>query len=172
MKTNRGTIPAFAVSAFLISLLAFTPSAAAEVVYSPVNVTISGNGSIKLDVNHDGTTDFVLHSASQGTVCGNIGSALQGFTKITPTTGDGVVVSQLNFAAVLASGIPVGASSLFYNAQAVVTQFRLCYGRSAHVAGYLGLEFQINGQTHYGWAQVDIYAYYNWRGRGMRTTLI
>jgi hypothetical protein len=34
--------------------------------------------------------------------------------------------------------------------------------------GYLGLEFQINGRTHYGWAQVIINAGY----RGFALTLI
>src|SRR5450759_2417280 len=52
MKTNRGTIAAFAVGALLISLVTFVPTAAAEVVYTPVNVTISGNGYIKIDLNH------------------------------------------------------------------------------------------------------------------------
>jgi probable HAF family extracellular repeat protein len=173
MKANRGTIAAFAVGALLMSLLAFTPTATAEVVYTPVNVTISGNGYIKIDLNHDGVKDFVLHSASFTTVCGILGGpALTGSTKINPTTGDGVRVSHLDFAAVLASGISIDASETFYKAQTIVTQYLICWGSSRHVAGYLGLEFQINGQTHYGWAQVDIYAYDNsWR-RGMRTTLI
>jgi hypothetical protein len=95
MKTNRGTTAAIVVGALLLmSLLALAPTAAAEVVYTPVNVTISGNGSIKIDLNHDGITDFVLRSVSQVTVCGNRGGLI-GSTKITPTIGDGVVVSAL-----------------------------------------------------------------------------
>ena len=171
MKTDRGTIAAIAVGALLMSLLAFAPHAAAEVVYTSVNATISGNGSIKIDLNHDGITDFVLRSFSRFTVCGNRGGLI-GSTKITPTTGDGVVVSHLDFAAVLASGISIDASSLFYNAQTVVTQFFVCSSGSQHVAGYLGLEFQINGQTHYGWAQVIIYARYPYLQNWMRTTLV
>lgn len=168
----KKTIPLFAAAASLICLFAFAGSAGATVVYTPANVTLSGNGNINLDLNHDGITDFVIRSVSQGTVCGMLGSALTGSTKITPTTGDGVVVSELDFATVLASGVPVSGSSLFYNARAVVTQFFFCRGHSEHIAGYLGLEFLINGKTHYGWAQVSIDAYYNWRGYGMHTTLI
>jgi len=150
------------------------PTAGAEVVYTQVNVTISGSGSIKINMNHDGTRDFVLQSASWPTTCGILGrGALMGSTKITPTTGNGIVVSQLGFAAVLASGISIDSSSTFYNAQSVIMQFFICSGgASKHLAGYLGLEFQINGQTHYGWAQVSIDAHDNYRGSGMSTTLV
>jgi hypothetical protein len=165
------TTVAIAVGALLMSPLAFVPTAAAEVVYTRVNVTLSGTGSIKLDLNHDGITDFVLHSASQLTTCGDRGGLI-GSTIITPTTDDGVVVSHLDFAAVLGSGIPIGASATFYKARTVVTQFFICSSGSQHVAGYLGLEFQINGQTHYGWAQVSIDAHYQFQGTGMRTTLV
>lgn len=154
-----------------VGLIVSAWPAEAKVVYTPVNVTISGNGSIKLDLNHDGITDFVLRSVSQVTVCGNRGGLI-GSTKITPTIGNGVVVSHLNFAALLGSGIPIDASATFYDARTVVTQFLICSSGSQHVAGYLGLEFQINGQTHYGWAQVDVYASYNFRGHVMRTTLV
>lgn len=171
MKTNQRIFAAVALSTFLMSLLFSAPTARAEVVYTPVNVTISGNGSIKLDLNHDGIKDFVLRSVSQVTVCGNRGGFL-GSTKITPTKGDGVVVSHLNFAAVLGSGISIDSTQTFYNAQTVVTQFFICSSGTQHITGYLGLEFQINGQIHYGWAQVDIYAHYNYRSFGMSTTLI
>ncbi len=160
------------ILAVLLAFASGLPKAAAAVVHTPVNVTLSGNGNINLDLNHDGITDFVLHSFSQTQTCGMLGSALRGSTKITPTTGDGVVVSHSDFAAVLASGTPVSGSSLFYNARAVVTQFFFCRGHSYHVAGYLGLEFQINGHTHYGWAQLSIDAPYNWQNAKMSTTLI
>jgi hypothetical protein len=160
MKTNHGTTVAMAVGALLMSLLAFVPTATAEVVYTPVNVTISGNGSIKIDLNHDGISDFVIRSVSQLTVCGDRGGLI-GSTKITPTTGNGIVVSYLNFAELLGSGIPIGAGADFYKAQTVVTQFFICSSGTHTAGGYLGLEFQINGQTHYGWAQVNIYAYYS-----------
>ena len=170
-KTNPRTRAAVALGALLVSLLSFAPIAMAEVVYTPVNVTISGNGSIKIDLNHDGTRDFLLRSVSQVTVCGNRGGFL-GSTKITPTKGDGVVVSHLDFVAVLESGVSIDSAQTFYNAKSVVTQFHICSSGTQHIGGYLGLEFQVNGQTHYGWVQVDISAYYNYRSSGMSTTLI
>jgi hypothetical protein len=171
MKTSRAAIAAIAVGALQTSLLAFAPHAAAEVIYTPVNVTISGKGSIKINLNHDGITEFVIRSASLATVCGNRGGLI-GSTKITPSTGDGVVVSHLDFAAVLGSGVPIDARATFYNARTVVTQFFICSFGNQHIAGYLGLEFQIKGQTHYGWAQVGIDAHYDFRRNSMHTRLI
>jgi hypothetical protein len=49
-------IAAIAVGALQTSLLAFASHAAAEVIYTPVNVTISGKGSIKINLNHDEDT--------------------------------------------------------------------------------------------------------------------
>jgi hypothetical protein len=65
----------------------------------------------------------------------------------------------LRFAALLPSGSVINSSRSFYKDQSVITQF-FCLEGSRHVAGYLGLEFQINCQTHYGWAQVSIDALY------------
>jgi hypothetical protein len=145
--------------------------AEAKIVYTHVNITITGNGSIRFDLNHDGITDFVIHSVSGVTSCGDR-DGLIGSTKITPATGNGVVVSHLYFAELLASGTPIGAGADFYKGQAVVTQFFICSEGTHTASGYLGLEFQINGQTHYGWAGVNIYAYYSLFRHGMRTTLI
>lgn len=160
----------FTILVFELSALA--GPAHAEVVYTPVGVTINGNGSFKIDLNHDGVTDFVLRSVSQLTICGNRGGLI-GSTTIKPAiTGNGVVVSHLDFAAVLPSGVPIDNTDTFYMSKAVVTQFFLCEFQQTQVAGYLGLEFQINGKTHYGWAQIQIYAQFGIQTGSMRTTLV
>jgi hypothetical protein len=53
----------------------------------------------------------------------------------------------------------------------VIGQFFLCPMGSYQVSGYLGLEFQIKGQTHYGWALVSIAAVFNGRTGSMETKL-
>jgi len=172
-ESARQPLNRFAMAAFVaaVGLLALAWPAEAKVVYTPVNATISGNGSIRIDLNHDTITDFVILSASQVAACGDR-EGLIGSTKITPKTGNGVLVSHLNFAELLASGISIGSGADFYKAQAVVTQFFICSSGTHTAKGYLGLEFQINGQTHYGWAQVNIYASYSYLRHVMRTTLI
>jgi hypothetical protein len=171
MKTNNGITVAILIGLLLMSLLAFTSTAAAEVVYTPANVTLVGNGSIKIDLNHDAVTDFVLQSAFKTAYCGTVGGGYTGTTQISPMTGDGIVVSHLNFAALLASGVSVDASSIFYNARSRVAQLKACGSTTKFAAGYLGLEFQINGQIHFGWAQVAISVHSGFRAQ-MRTTLV
>ena len=171
MKMNRRVTLASGIGPLLISLVAFASTAVADVVYTPANVTLSGNGSIKIDLNHDAITDFVLRSALTAAYCGTVGGGYTGTTKIVPAMGDGVVVSHLNFAALLASGISVDASSTFYNAGTIVARLTACNSSSKSASGYLGLEFLISGQIHYGWAQVAISVHSGFRP-GMRTTLI
>ena len=157
---------------FLILIPTFSALARpahAEVVYTPVGVTKTGNAAFKFDLNQDGVRDFVLSSAAKFVDCGNRG-CFTGSTKIKPlSTGNGVVVSHLNYAAVLGSGVPIDGSDTFYVSKvAVVTRFFLSGGEHTLVAGYLGLEFQINGETHYGWAQIQVDAGFGY----MDTTLV
>jgi hypothetical protein len=51
---------ALAAGAAGVSLLALAQPADAEVVYTPANVTVSRNGSYKLDLNNDGIVDFFI----------------------------------------------------------------------------------------------------------------
>jgi len=167
------SIQAITIGAVPMIFLAFlTTSASAEVVYTPANVTLSGNGSIRIDMNHDGIKDFVLRSSSQVAACGNRGSLLRSTKMIPKTVGGGVVVSHLNFAAVLVSGISIDSTATFHNASSTVTQFFLCNLGNQHVAGYLGLELPINGQIHFGWAQIIIDAHYDHLNSWMHTTLV
>jgi hypothetical protein len=164
MKTNQCIT---AVMLAIAGVLTLQSTAAASVVHTGVNATVSGTGYIKIDLNHDGITDFVLHSSSVTTLCGNRGGQLDK-TNIKPTLGDGVVVSHSNQAALLARGIPINANSTFYQLAAVVAYFAC---ESRYIAGYLGLEFQINGHTHYGWAHIIVNAP-EIHGSGLTTTLV
>ena len=169
----RQPLNRFAMTAFVaaVGLLTLSWPAEARVVYTPVNATISGNGSIRIDLNHDTIIDFVILSTSELAVCGNRGG-VRGSTKFTPKTGNGVVVSHLTSRAeLLARFVPIGSGNYFYNAETIITDFLICYGGFHNTKGYLGLEFQINGQTHYGWAQVNISASYYSTPR-MTTTLV
>jgi hypothetical protein len=166
MKTNRRTLAAAVLGAFLMSLLFSAPTARAEVVYTPVNVTISGNGSIKLDLNHDRTKDFVLQSVSQGVYCNFDRQGYAGSTTIKPHAGGGVV------APVMGTGISIDSQQTFSKAKTEIMRFHLCSPDLRRAFGYLGLAFQIDGQTHYGWAQVDILVYYNGHTFATNTTLI
>jgi len=99
---------------------------------------------------------------------------------LAPAQGNGVVFSATygpNWAAALNRGLTIGPNQSFYPASgmaAVVKGYPLwggCHyfqwlaGDWANVSNrYLGLEFQINGRTHYGWARLSVqvgYVYVN-----------
>lgn len=150
-------------------LTIFAKPAGAKIVYTPVNTTLTGGGHVKIDLNHDAVKDFDIQGAVSALVCG-LGHGVHGVVTITPRTGDGVLASGSN-AAALASGIQVGPTGTFSNYQSLMTNFffsRGCgssyrYGNWCHGslyscsgAGYLGLEVLVNGQKHYGWAYVTV----------------
>jgi hypothetical protein len=47
-------------SAAGVALLAATPPAAAEIVYTPVRARLTGQSTYQIDLNHDGVNDFGL----------------------------------------------------------------------------------------------------------------
>ena len=151
---------------FVIALLALARKVEASVVYTPVNVTISGNGYLLLDLNHDHKTDFTILVLGKRILC-TTGPGSFGEVVVTPTQGNGVVSAWPGgtWAAALASGIEIDSRPSFYRAQALMTQYSTClyppqtnYGAWLEATNrYLGLQFQIKGQRHYGWARLTIY---------------
>ena len=55
---------ALAASAAGVSVLASAQSVEAEIVYTPTHINIPLNHTIPLDLNHDGTKDFILTTFS------------------------------------------------------------------------------------------------------------
>src|SRR5205823_13692186 len=100
---------------FAITVLMISSRSEAKVIYSAVDVTVN-NGHIKIDLNHDGTRDFDIQAAASGVYCGTGSGGVHAVVTVTPNTGDGVVASGGN-AAALASGIRVGPGVAFYKSR-------------------------------------------------------
>ena len=64
-------MPVLAASAAGVGLLALAGPAQAEVVYTPVNQVIGYNGVYGLDLNHDGTVDFLIQQWNYGNWASN-----------------------------------------------------------------------------------------------------
>ena len=175
MIWNKRSVNTAVAACVLAALLGAGQRASAKVIYTPF--AVSGNGSIPIDLNHDGTTDFIVHESLKDFSCG-----LRGGLAMTVTIGSNdVVVSSSSRAAVLTSGILINSSSTFRKLTAVITASN-CPSGSRQVAGYLGLRFPINGQPHYGWALLEVnisqyaintkllgFAYETIAGQGIRT---
>jgi hypothetical protein len=166
-----------------VSMLAMTKSAEARIVYTPAdtNIPVNNRESVLLDLNHDGIADFSFWNASfrtDGLASSlDIGCALVPFhTNRTcryqenEIWGKGVVSGR--FASALRAGFVVGANKSYFQQSrfgrgaglAAMARFWASYYRGSGTGGqwmytkdrYLGLQFVIGGQVHYGWARVAV----------------
>ena len=142
--------------------LLLTSSAEAQIVFTPVNRTFD-RGTLRLDLNQDGVTDFAAMNHEFYYYAFNtatIGITAHG----TPSAG---VVGKSHAASVLSSGATVGPSAQFipvsHKPSAVLLAVN-CFYTSCRVRGlwkdqakkFVGLRLNINGETHYGWARFTV----------------
>ncbi|MFZ0772959.1 MAG: hypothetical protein WCA49_23255 [Candidatus Sulfotelmatobacter sp.] len=144
-----------------VSLLALVQPAEAEIVYTPTNQNIGVNTPFNLDLNHDGITDFQLWNKYSFRV------ALEAKLGIKPMLADNRIAGNSEYAAALPGGVSIGGDARFpikgdgimvwwfYSFSSTVC----CgsYGPWRNVKNrYLGLKFLVNGETHYGWARLNV----------------
>jgi hypothetical protein len=161
---QRVNLYCLAAGAAGVGALALAQPCEAEIVFTPANQMIVNGQTYGLDLNHDGIVDFELivsgDHANTSTLFDDMlvnpaaGNAVQG----------GIIYGQLFAGALLAGNkIPGGA---FYkgNGLFMASVFEDPGGSSGRghwinvTNHYLGLKFQINGQTHYGWARLSVKA--------------
>jgi hypothetical protein len=172
-QQHLSTYAPAAVVAVLI-LLALTEPSEARIVYTPTNVQV--DNPYNLDLNHDGITDFTLQQnhTQRGGFCGE---SLWDSLVETPAQGNSVAVAS-GFPAALRQGVEIGPGRTFGSNPDMETVERIyflfyhhclkgerMFGPWLNVSNrYLGLEFQIKGKTHYGWARLSVqvgYVYIN-----------
>ena len=156
-----------AASAAGVALIALAQPSRAEVVYSPTYRTISQGGSVALDLNHDGKTDFTIHS-SFGT-CSSVDFHCwiqqlevipSGQNRVFATYGD---LGGIPFARALSSGAKIGWAAAFSSGRlgyaamdhckATLTSYYLVGAWPKQKNRYVGLEFTI---VHFGWARLSL----------------
>jgi hypothetical protein len=170
MKTSSGPASArqhlnsLAIATILaVGLLAVAWPAEAKIVYTPTNITIGRNSSYNLDVNNDGISDFTFTLDAVPFICdppGFCGWFI--FTLVeTPASGNGAEGSP---PARLTFGDQIGPSQTFYEGTGTMASL---WGQDNwgggegnrglnRKRGYLGLSFQIDGETYYGWAKISV----------------
>jgi hypothetical protein len=162
---------ALAAGAAGVSVLALAQPADAEVVYTEVHQIINHSQSYAIDLNHDGVTDFTIHNISVR--CTRTFSYCPVFQlNVTPATPmNGVQKGfRTSYAAALLPGAEVGPSKPIKHGPAIMAdQFRThgsfyYFGSWQNVTNqYLGLEFKIDGQMHYGWARLSVQSNHKFR---------
>jgi len=152
---------ALAASAAGVSVLALTPPAQAKVVYTPTHQVVGRNGVYNLDLNGDGTVDFLIQQWNYGNWASN------NQLLADPAVGNHVQGTGFR-AAALSAGASIGPSQTFIgggsNGEVMLSVTHFTTGGTSYVHGfwvnvknrYLGLQFKIAGQTHYGWARLTV----------------
>jgi hypothetical protein len=142
-----------------VSLLALAPPAEAEIVYTKANQQVGANGTYSLDLDHDGVVDFLIQQWP-GALASSGFAALYAKAAL----GNGVQGA----GAALSAGQEIGPGQVFTSrglygeAMAFVERtstFSKIYSGGAWLNvrnRYLGLKFQVNGKTHYGWARLSV----------------
>lgn len=142
-------------SAAGFGVLAASPNAQAEVVYTPTNVTI-GLVAVPVDLNNDGTADFqiLIRECGSRSLCLDIDAL---------ATGNGIRGARSTVAAEF-FGARIGPGEQFLTGSGNPSYGNLMANYNSGSAGpwahtsnrYLGLRFVINGETHYGWARMSV----------------
>ncbi|MGD0986963.1 MAG: hypothetical protein ABR874_04075 [Candidatus Sulfotelmatobacter sp.] len=157
---NNVNAYALAAGAAGVSLLALAQPAAAEVVFTPAHGNIPIDKYISVDLNHDGTPDFrfFLYTFAYHSFRGSVN--VRG--------GGGVIAAAGGYAAPLPAGASIGPDQQFFKGTLRMAQshgkdiYSSIYSRTekgpwANVQNrYLGVTFQMDGATHYGWIRLTV----------------
>jgi hypothetical protein len=158
---ERLNMYALAASAAGVGMLALVQPAEAKIVYTPAHVTIALHHSYKLDLNHDGIADFTILNTSYHNT-----STWYYRLSEKAAQGNAVVASsrgQQELAEALNHGARIPAGHAFYHKPALLAS--AVYNPGGTFSGgnwvnvrdrYLGLKFQIKGNTHFGWARLNV----------------
>jgi hypothetical protein len=117
---------------------------------------------LNLDINNDGTNDFVFVNY-RGTR-----APIFYFLYASGLHAGNNILATGSQAAALPSGAKIGSSRSFAGkASMAFGEFGSYFGNWANTENrYLGLEFSLNGQEHFGWAEFSVLA-----GPGITGTL-
>jgi hypothetical protein len=154
---------ALAASAAGVGMLASVQSSEAKIVYTAANKKFV-NQSFAIDLNHDGKNDFFFHYRVGTDHYLSVTGARKGNAAVSggQQTIRGIaraVAGVLPKGAVIGRGAKfVGAAqvlgAVYYNSDGGQTAF---YGKWTNAGTlYLGLQFNIQGQKHYGWARLNV----------------
>jgi len=146
-----------------VSVLALAKPSEAQIVYTPAHRGMGRDSKMAIDFNHDGRIDFVIREFPWNLI-GYPGNVVQAY----PEPKGGIQAGPFGMAAELVSGSAIGSSKRFVSKSAFVasaTSYGVYYGYvgswNLPANAYLGVQFMIDGQKHYGWARLS--AQFNWR---------
>ncbi len=169
--------------ATILLLVALPMIAEAEIVYTPVNISLGVADSYNVDLNHDGVTDFTMRSNLLEDYCQS-GDGYIWTLSVNPANGNAVVVANGHvgsaYAAALQNGVAVNSGQSFYPSFSIMAQLSWGFCGTGTLGEwvnlpdrYLGVQFKgVANDTHYGWVKLSTVAYVDqWNVLHARTVL-
>jgi hypothetical protein len=163
---GRLTGYALAAGAAGVSVLALVQPAEAEVVVTVVNQIVGRNQHYAMDMTHNGVIEFTIQNSFQGSTLRAPFFYFRNRMSVLAAASAQVWTSGLpgaGLAADLPRGHEIGPGN-HWKANSVLMEST--WGRSTgqYTYGnwfrrndrYLGLQFRINGEIHYGWARLSM----------------
>lgn len=164
---------AAAASAAGVGMMALAQPSQAEVIYTPANQTVSANQTAAIDLNHDGITDFTVSNrfytinARGGAFPTQTGGMrVAGLLHVIPQTLNRVLINAGSYnASALRAGRKVGPKNQFvagarymeYCISTTTGNYLRAGGQWNDVKNrYVGLQFSLAGQVHFGWARLSV----------------
>jgi hypothetical protein len=163
---RRLKLYSLAAAAAGVSVLALAQPSEGEVIVTKKAIQIHEGIPVTVDLNKDGLADFkfsftTYFSSGYYKYHGNL--AMKGLTK-GKVVGRKIDSYRGPFASALAAGANIGPAAHFSSSKGQITVSKeLQYGSVSGYSGYwhdapnrfLGVKFQIKGQTHYGWIRLN-----------------
>jgi len=167
---QRLRLYSLAAAAAGVSALAMALPAESSVVITRKTIQVPLNGTVSIDLNNDGLADFEFSLTSSFA-----NSRRQDNLTAKGLTDGKMIGRKLKassapygnpYASALARGHKIGPSAHFSSAHGKITIERQAHAESAgtyygnwYAIGpdhFLGVKFQIKGQTHYGWIRLTV----------------
>jgi hypothetical protein len=161
---QRLSMYALAANAAGVGMLALAQPAEARIIYTSANIPIPQNSlPVPIDLNHDGTPDFLLSNFYIFSTRGLPSLGIL-FVKQAQQANEiwDVVSSGLECAAALPKGKLIGPKGVFHRDPASgLRMANFSFGGSACPwskvkQAFVGLKFVVKGKTHFGWARVKL----------------
>lgn len=148
---------ALAASAAGVGMLALSPTAEAKIIYTKVNRVIGINHSYAIHLNHTDVADFkIINTETCGpdnTCTSRVSAIPYGRNAVEGTAGSQFSPPR---AYALKAGARIGPEKLFLGRR-MAGAGQTTPGNWYNVNNrYLGLKFQIKGETHYAWARLSV----------------
>lgn len=172
-----------AAAAASVSALALAQPAEGEIIIKNKTIPIPPNSGISLDLNGDGVADFELFFSNY-----YIGQYSVNYFTMEPRGAGNSVIGMTYSVSALLRGAKIGPAGPFIHTSAGypihIEESTLCtqncggktgYSFDQHLRGkwagghpnrFIGVKFQINGKTHYGWIRMTVTVKHKGTGKG------